>query len=95
LHYDLRLLPQGRFPFRRWRWELWHGPRLCASGWRTSPAHAERALRTYAARLAHRRVGLTPLRPETAVFADAFRPGATALLECGPVRCRLIPLAAA
>jgi hypothetical protein len=93
LHYDLRLVPPGRFPFRRWRWELWHGERLCASGWRTSPLHAERALRTYAARVAHRRVGLTPLRPEAATFTERFDPGAIALLECGAVRCRLIPLA--
>ena len=43
--YDLRLLPRGRFTFRRWRFELWHGPRLLAAGWRTSEDHAERALR--------------------------------------------------
>jgi hypothetical protein len=93
LHYELRPLPPGRFPFHRWRWELWHGERLCASGWRTSPAHAERALRTYAARIAHRRLGLTPLRPETATLAGRLSPGAPARLDCGAVSCWLVPRA--
>ena len=28
--YALYPLPPGRLPFRRWRWELWHGPTLVA-----------------------------------------------------------------
>jgi hypothetical protein len=64
LHYALRLLPVGRFPFRRWRFELWHGERLLATGWRSSKQHAERALRERAARVAGRRTeGLHILRP--------------------------------
>src|SRR6202008_2098305 len=31
LIYDLHLLAPGRLPFRRWRWELWHGPQLLAA----------------------------------------------------------------
>ena len=42
--YAIGLLPRGRFTFRRWRWELWHGAVLRASGWRLSPRDAERAL---------------------------------------------------
>jgi hypothetical protein len=45
----------------------------------------------YAARIAHRRLGLTPLRPEAAAFTDRFWPGAVAVLDCGAVTCRLIP----
>ncbi|MGI8622999.1 MAG: hypothetical protein ACR2NB_05820 [Solirubrobacteraceae bacterium] len=93
LHYLLHPLPPGRFPFRRWRWELWHGPRLLVTGWRTSEAHAERALRTAAARFAHRVAGLHPLRPETAVIRGALRAGAVARVECGAVSCRLVPRA--
>ena len=48
--YALELLPPGRFPFHRWRWELWNGPLLLASGWRTSERQARRALRLHAAR---------------------------------------------
>jgi hypothetical protein len=64
LHYALHLLPAGRFPFRRWRFELWHGQRLLATGWRTSEAHAKHALRERAARVAVRVQGLHILRPE-------------------------------
>ena len=34
--YSLYPLPPGRMPFRRWRWELWHGAHLVAAGWRLS-----------------------------------------------------------
>ncbi len=90
LLYDLKVLPPGRVPFRRVRWELWHGQRLLATGWRTSDAHAERALRTAASRFAHRVLGLTPLRPEMSSFAGAFRPGESVRLDCGAVTCRLV-----
>jgi len=46
--YSLYPLPPGRLPFRRWKWELWHGPRLVASGWRLSRPDAGRALRLQA-----------------------------------------------
>lgn len=95
LIYDLRLLPPGRFPFRRWRWELWHNATLLASGWRTSERHAERALRAAASGYLHRRHGLHPLRPEQTAVAGGFRPGAAARLQCGALSCRLVPRAAA
>jgi hypothetical protein len=68
LHYALRLLPAGRFPFRRYRFELWHGPRLLATGWRTSEAHARHALRERATTVARvvvaRAQGVHVLRPD-------------------------------
>ncbi len=94
LHYALHLVPPGRFPFRRWRFELWHGPRLLTTGWRTSEEHAERTLRTTAARVAHRLQGLHLLRPDSATLSRPLRHGATAHVECGSVSCRLVPLGA-
>jgi hypothetical protein len=87
--YALRELPLGRFTFRRWRWELWHGPVLRASGWRTSPSHAERALRTAASYWAHEAVGLRALRPEMAKSHGRF--GAVVHVDCGAVACVLTP----
>jgi hypothetical protein len=91
LYYALHVMPPGRGGFRRWRWELWHGPRLLATGWRMSERHAERALRTAASRWAHRRLGLHPLRPEETAVPGGFRAGAAVRIDCGAVSCRLIP----
>ena len=95
LHYALHELPSGRHPFRRWRFELWHGPRLLAAGWRTSEAHAERALRERAARVASRVRGLHLLRPEQARADAPLRHGGAARVTCGAVTCRLVPRALA
>jgi hypothetical protein len=95
LHYSLQLLPPGRFPFRRWRWELWHGATLLASGWRTTERHAERALRTHASRFAHGVLGLHPLRPDDTSIPGGFRAGLPARVHCGAVTCLLLPRAAA
>ena len=89
--YDLRLLPRGRFTFRRWRWELWHGAVLRAAGWRTSPAAAERALRNAAAYWAHETLGVRPAPPERARALDRFVLGATVRIDCGGVGCVLEP----
>ena len=86
-------MPSGRFPFRRWRFELWHGPRLLMSGWRTSEDHAERALRERAARIAHRLNGLHLLRADHAEASGSLRHGVVARVTCGPVSCRLVPRA--
>ena len=91
LHYVLDELPPGRLPFRRWRYELWHGPLLLASGWRTSERAVERALRTHASRYAHRVLGLHPLRPEATAVPGGFRAGAPARVDCGAVTCLLLP----
>lgn len=89
--YDLRELPPGRVPFRRWRYALWQGPRLVRSGWRATPADAERALRAAASRRAHDLLGLKPLRPEAARPLEPFGPGVTVRLDCGALSCVLIP----
>ena len=92
LLYALHLMPPGRLPFRRWRWELWSGATLLASGWRTSERQAERALRTAAARVAHAKLGLHPLRPEQAAAATgSFLAGLPTRVECGGVSCVLLP----
>jgi hypothetical protein len=89
--YALDELPPGRVGFRRWRWELWHGAALLASGWRLSPADARRALRSAASRRAHELLGLTVLRPERARALDTFRDGAVVRVDCGVVTCVLAP----
>jgi hypothetical protein len=90
--YELAELPLGRFTFRRWRWALWHGPVLRASGWRTSPDRAERALRTAAAYWAHEAAGLHALRADRSEAYGVF--GSVVHVECGNVACVLLPRAA-
>ena len=91
LQYALHVIPPGRVAFHRWRWELWHGQSLLATGWRTSERHAVRALRTAASHFAHRVLGLHPLRPEQAALTGDVRVGAVARLNCGQITCRLVP----
>jgi hypothetical protein len=88
--YAFRQLPLGRFTFRRWRWELWHGAVLRASGWRTSPAKAEHALRTAATYWAHEAMGLRALRPDRSRAHGRFD-GGVVRVECGAVACVLMP----
>jgi hypothetical protein len=91
--YSLHLLPAGRFPFRRWRWELWHGTNLLAAGWRLSREDAGRALRLYAADHAHKLFGLpVPKRDERLARGD-LEPGTTERLIIGPITALLIPRA--
>jgi hypothetical protein len=86
LTYSLHLLPAGRIPFRRWRWELWHGAQLLAAGWRVSALHAQRAMRVHALRYAHRLHGLHPLRVDQAAASeDAWGRGPVSV-EWGDVR---------
>src|SRR4051794_41516171 len=58
--YVLHELPRDRLPFRRWRFELWHGARLEAAGWRMSERDALRALHKHGSRVAHSMFGLRP-----------------------------------
>lgn len=88
--YALHELPPGRLPFRRWRWELWHGARLEAAGWRLSERDAARALRLHASRVGHRLFGLHP--PAEDVDARALRPGAVERVRHGAVAFALVPL---
>ena len=84
-------MPRGRFTFRRWRWELWHGAVLRASGWRLSPNDAERALQRAAAYWTHQVLGVRG-KPERAKALDRFVLGATVRIDCGGVACVLTPL---
>ena len=90
--YALHELPPGRFGFRRWRWELWHGASLLAAGWRMSRQHAEGALRAAAARAGHAYLGVHPLHPERNRVSGAFLQGATVRVECGALSCVLVPV---
>ena len=93
--YALHELPPGRLPFKRWRWELWHGATLVAAGWRLSRPQAGRALRISAAEFGHRLFGLpTPPRDADADAAVGdLRPGSAERLAIGPITCLLVPRA--
>ena len=87
--YVLHELPPGRLPFRRWRFELWHGARLEAAGWRMSERDAARALRTHGSRVGHDMFGLGPAAVEG--IQPAFRPGAAIRVHHGAVTFSLVP----
>jgi hypothetical protein len=93
LTYDLHLLPKSRVAFRRWRYELWHGPHLLSAGWRLSPLHAQRALCGHALRYAHRLHGLHPLHPDRPLHAEQPWNGRRVAVESGDLRVLLAPRA--
>ena len=75
---DTRSTSSGRRPFRRWRWEPWHGSTLVAGGWRVSAAGG-RALRAAAADFGHRMFGLpAPPREAREAPRDLLPGGASA-----------------
>lgn len=90
LTYDLHLLPLGRCTFRRWRYELWHGPRLLSAGWRLSALHAQRALRAHALRYAHRLHGLNLLHPDHGPAHEIDWSEHPIALQSGDLRVRLV-----
>jgi hypothetical protein len=91
--YALHELPPGRLPFRRWRWELWHGATMIAAGWRISRPQAGRALRLSAAEFGHRLFGLpAPARAPGDGHGD-LRPGTAERLAIGSITCLLVPRA--
>ena len=96
--YALYPLPPGRLPFRRWRWELWHGANLVAAGWRLARPDAGRALRVHAAEFGHRLFGLpVPARDPRAGRGDLLARHAGAArhrrdqLHARPARARAQP----
>ena len=95
LNYALQMLPAGRIPFRRWRWELWSGNLLLAAGWRVHPLHAQRAVRVRALRHAHRVHGLHPLHLDHAGDGEGtVWPGAVPVtIDWGELRVVLTPRA--
>ena len=91
--YALYQLPPGRLPFRRWRWELWHGANLVAAGWRLGRPDAGRALRVHAGEFGHRLFGLpVPPRDERTARGDLV-PGAAERITIGAVTALLVPRA--
>jgi hypothetical protein len=89
--YALYPIPPGRLPFGRWKWELWHGANLVASGWRLARPDAGRALRQRAAEFGHRLFGLPA--PESGFPRQDLQPGTTERLAVGPITCLLVPRA--
>ena len=88
-NYVLHELPPGRLPFRRWRFELWHGARLEAAGWRMTERDAVRALHVHGSRVGHRMFGLRP--PATEGKPAWFRPGAAVRVQHGAITFSLVP----
>jgi hypothetical protein len=91
--YTLHPMRPGRVALRRWRWELWHGARLHAAGWRLSERDAQRALRQHGTRVARAMFGL-PALPRGAGATpgdDVFVPGAIVSVDAAGVRFRLVP----
>jgi hypothetical protein len=91
--YSLHPLEPGRMPFRRWRWELWHGATMVAVGWRLTQAQAGRALRLSAAEFGHRLFGLPGPAREPADGHGHFHPGSSERLAIGAITCMLVPRA--
>jgi hypothetical protein len=91
--YAVQALEPGRLPFRRWRWELWHGAWMLGAGWCTAPGAAERALLRAASRRVHELRGVRALRHDHVRALDAWRPGRTARVDTGAGVCLLVPLA--
>lgn len=91
LRYALHELPPERLPFTRWRWELWHGSRLEATGWQLSEGGAARAVRRYGSRVGHRLLGVPPRHTRSSDF-EPFRPGASVHVRDGAVVFVLVPL---
>ena len=89
--YSVEPLSPGRVGFHRWRWQLWQGAVLLASGWRLSPRDAESAIFKAAARRAHELLGVHALRPDRAEPLDRFFPGASVRLACGAAMCVIAP----
>jgi hypothetical protein len=89
--YAIEELAPGKVPFRRWRWELWHGVRMEAAGWRVTERDAARALRLHASRVGHRLFGLTAPK-EDARRLEPFQPGATVRVRHGAIDFELAPL---
>jgi hypothetical protein len=90
--YAVHELPPGRLPFRRWRWELWHGARLEAAGWRLTRRDAERALHAHATRVGHAIFGLRPPGPDVRASGPELGPGMAVRIETGTVAFSLVPL---
>lgn len=88
--YAIETLAPSRIG-RRWRWELWQGAALLATGWRMSPRRADQAVRVAALRRLHASRGVTPLPSAL----DGRLDGGTLLDRDGRPLCLLRPREAA
>ena len=91
LGYALHEMPAGRVPFRRWRFELWHGDRMVAAGWRVTERDAVRALRKHGSALGHSLFGLRPPVDDKQAPVPYLPPGATVRVQAGAVAFSLVP----
>ena len=91
LGYALHELPAGKVPFRRWRFELWHGERLMAAGWRVSERDAVRALRKHGSRVGHGLFGLRPPADDDRAPLPHLQPGAAVRVNAGAITFSLVP----
>ncbi|MGI8750412.1 MAG: hypothetical protein ACR2J6_07675 [Thermoleophilaceae bacterium] len=91
LGYALHELPPDRLPFTRWRWELWHGSRLEATGWQLSERGAARSVRRTARGWATACWGVPPRETKSSDF-EPFRPGTSVRIRDGAVIFVLVPL---
>ena len=91
LGYALHELPPGKVPFRRWRFELWHGERLMAAGWRVSERDAVRALRKHGSRVGHALFGLRAPDDDARAPLPHLRPGAIVRVHAGAITFALVP----
>jgi hypothetical protein len=89
--YAVHPLPAGRYGFRRWRFEVWHGATLVAAGWRVSERDATRAIERLASDRARRMFGLAGTARRTAT--NGFLTGATVRVDDGAVAFHLVPRA--
>lgn len=90
-HYALHQLEPGRWGFRRWGWQLWHGSSLVAAGWRVTERDAQRALHVHASRVGHALFGLR--HDPDRVSWQPFSTGAVVQLRDGRVPFALVPRA--
>ncbi len=93
LTYDVHLLSAGRIPFRRWRWELWHGATLLAAGWTLDQLQAQRTIRVHAVSYAHRVNGLRVLHPDVDHPAETPWGRRPVTIDWGEMHIELTPLA--
>jgi hypothetical protein len=89
--YVLHELPLGRLPFRRWRFELWHGSQLHAAGWRMSERDALRALRSHASRVGHEMFGLRAPDEDPRTLGPPLRSGSAVRIHHGAIAFSLAP----
>ena len=91
--YALYPLPPGRLPFRRWRWELWHGADAGRRRLADLPPAGRARAAPHAAEFGHRLFGLpAPERaaaaPAAATSARARRSGSRSARSRALARCR-------